>query len=681
MRRKGGAGQGSVQPPKKGLIISSGDASDYDGFMSLPLYYVAAKKNNMDVAFVMNYPAYMDASIPVEYKDRDKFIEAYYQHENSLMQTGPALEIEKNTLEDSLSKEKVSENPEENKIKELMARITEIDKELTELQNHKNNHGRQDLGSGYMYSYETFNLMRNHRDFSANKKGERYMEVSLNAIDTEIFSITTPTFIDNNNRILISGTSNVSKNNLYRDKMMLTFITKYIIDKIWSWCDDMFANVAGDKPELKFCIGGTNKFNPFSAGSVKDEIKVYGDVVYKSIMGNFQNEFAITRAYSETMSISKLLKLNTILNNYGQLYIDMNGSAAWYESDIRNMHGFQDRVQGVFVMGGVLDYSQVNTLGANPFLNRLSCATMNQLYDGEKTAQFFTDFADKLVFVTNNEINANFSFVGDAKSKEKDIQMYEDFKKRMKECCLIDNNDTHFTVQAFDAYYSTRANDRKPFDVITSLALVAAIEKQLPLEGTTHKLLFDTKYGITILSKSENELVTQQDILTNYVKNGYCCGKIPSGMETNPFFRDLVLEKNNLLKHSLSKEGTLSLLQQGTQNLNPKDTVTPKFLDTLINVNTIFVPSQANYVTAITNYLSDKFELPPLTLLPKLANIKQSAGGKHSAKLKKTSEKVLLGNRERSVYIGHKNAKFVMVKGEYIALKTARVQYKNNKKK
>lgn len=45
-------------PPPQNLIITTGDASDFDGFMALPLYYKAACKHNCDVAFIMNFPAY-----------------------------------------------------------------------------------------------------------------------------------------------------------------------------------------------------------------------------------------------------------------------------------------------------------------------------------------------------------------------------------------------------------------------------------------------------------------------------------------------------------------------------------------------------------------------------------------------------------------------------------------------
>jgi hypothetical protein len=42
----------------KGVIITTGDCSDYDGFTCLPLYKKAAAAKGLDVVFVMNYPAF-----------------------------------------------------------------------------------------------------------------------------------------------------------------------------------------------------------------------------------------------------------------------------------------------------------------------------------------------------------------------------------------------------------------------------------------------------------------------------------------------------------------------------------------------------------------------------------------------------------------------------------------------
>ena len=41
------------------IIVTTGDVSDYDGFLALLLYLKFAKNNNYKVVFIMNYPAYM----------------------------------------------------------------------------------------------------------------------------------------------------------------------------------------------------------------------------------------------------------------------------------------------------------------------------------------------------------------------------------------------------------------------------------------------------------------------------------------------------------------------------------------------------------------------------------------------------------------------------------------------
>lgn len=48
------------------FIITTGDISDFDGFLALPLYRkAAAKTGGCDVVFIMNYPAYMQDIVPI----------------------------------------------------------------------------------------------------------------------------------------------------------------------------------------------------------------------------------------------------------------------------------------------------------------------------------------------------------------------------------------------------------------------------------------------------------------------------------------------------------------------------------------------------------------------------------------------------------------------------------------
>lgn len=211
------------------------------------------------------------------------------------------------------------------------------------------------------------------------------------------------------------------KTNSQKDKNTMSDICKFIVTAIWNWCKSEFYN-GETPPNIFFYEGGINSINPFSALVIKDENIVYGGVYKNFITTSVNSELLKT----ETRNLDNLLE---ILDKYASIYIDMNGSMAWYDEKMQekfNIPEIQKKIKGVFVMGGVLNYSKVNTIGANPFLNRFSCATMNQLYHGENTKSFFNGIQkDKLFFVTNNEINANFNY------SKPQIITYNDFENQM----------------------------------------------------------------------------------------------------------------------------------------------------------------------------------------------------------------------------------------------------------
>ncbi len=77
-----------------------------------------------------------------------------------------------------------------------------------------------------------------------------------------------------------------------------------------------------------FCIGGINAINPFSAKAVKNEILVYHDVIPKEsklidpVEGTFYN-----------MSGNQQPELD--LQQYDEIYMDFNGSMAFFEDKWR----------------------------------------------------------------------------------------------------------------------------------------------------------------------------------------------------------------------------------------------------------------------------------------------------------------------------------------------------------
>jgi hypothetical protein len=432
-RQKGGE-------PQKGLIITTGDASDFDGFMALPLYYKAAKKHNMDVMFIMNFPAYFSNEFNTQDKAQDK------------------------------------------------AQDVKTERNLEVLKDNKGEAIKYALpiGLGFNYGHDVFCRVQNYRDESGALNMQKF--AYLKNIESEIIK--------------------KHGKNIDVDMDTMSFITYRIVMEIWDWCASTF----GGGPELKFCKGGINSVNPFSVNQIKNEFEVYGPVIANSLLETDKLKTAISDYFTE-INANKIVD---ICKNAKNIYIDMNGSMAWYNAIIRNEFEnkeLKDKVQGVFVMGGVLSYSQVNTMGAGPTLNRLSCATMNQLYHAKNTGAFFKTYNDKLYFITNNEINANFTYLTENRIyPQKQTYAYDSFQDsfqdRMSNLNLIPNDKEHKVFQLFDAFYKKRPGDRKPFDVISALALVQFIDKNgqiyLPLinnETDNRKLplIYDDTYGITIL--------------------------------------------------------------------------------------------------------------------------------------------------------------------------------------
>jgi hypothetical protein len=430
LKQKGGE-------PKKGLIITTGDASDFDGFMALPLYYKAAQKHNMDVMFIMNFPAYFRFA-----KTDGEKIDSKEEKDISGLKNGDGKDIA--------------------------------------------------YGLGFDYGHDVFCQANKYR--IKNMLTEKYeylkdIETSIQNHYKNVYDIT------------------------QLDMDIMSFITYRIVMEIWAWCagTPSINDKTKTQPELKFCKGGINSINPFPVEKLKNEFYVYGKIIADS----FKNDIRLPTTPPLSASILQYFhqvdknNIVTICNKENNIYIDMNGSMAWYNESIQNTFNTEN-VKGVFVMGGVLSYSQVNTMGAGPFVNRLSCATMNQLYHAKNTGVFFQKFQDKLHFITNNEINANFTFLPENTNiiyKDKTPYTYDQFESGMAILQLIPNDNKHIVRTLFNAFYEPRTTDRKPFDVISALALVQNMDKTVEYQTKKIDLIYNNTYGITILG-SINDLDT-----------------------------------------------------------------------------------------------------------------------------------------------------------------------------
>jgi hypothetical protein len=75
-----------------------------------------------------------------------------------------------------------------------------------------------------------------------------------------------------------------------------------------------------------FCIGGVNAINPFSATAVKNEIVVYADAVSEDAQRINPKEGAFYDMSGKTLE-------QFDLGGYDEIYMDFNGSMAFFNSE------------------------------------------------------------------------------------------------------------------------------------------------------------------------------------------------------------------------------------------------------------------------------------------------------------------------------------------------------------
>lgn len=475
---------------KEKCILTTGDASDFDGFLALPLYYKAAMDNDYDVVFVMNYPAFLNPAN----KDKEKYNIANDEYNIGSFGKGYTYNYTElkavllQTIENGLN----LINPPKGHTKTFGIDLIKNEDDERKLQENVKN-----ILKALNEKKENYTPWINS---SADDEAKKEINEKIKSLDGAINSIPRYLYIKD---IDLSG---------YKENLDKT--TKYIISAIWKWCHETYgmsdmADMADKgkegsrkKPNIYYIESNTyNSVNPFHANVIKMEHFVYKDVIGDKI-DNVDNIILGESVDS--------------LNNYKEIIMDMNGSMAWF-SDFSphppndKKEEFVKKVQKCFVMGGVMDNSVVDTMSAIPgVLNRLSSATMNQLYHKENTNEFFKMMdGSKLTFVTNNEINATFSW------KESN---YNDFKVALKGARLIPSDDKHVVTQLFDVFYKTRQPDRKPFDVISGLYLIDYITKidNFKYISNNTKLYYNLDYGSTILSDKDKP--TLGFIMNNFKK-------------------------------------------------------------------------------------------------------------------------------------------------------------------
>jgi hypothetical protein len=447
--------QQPTQKKKDKCILTTGDPSNFSGFLALILYYKVALDHGYDVVYVMNYPAFLvpdetqgvKESIQETINAKQKYSIAAFRQDNysyepengrGHLQEGK-LPISRMQTDEMNERLRIRAEKEKN---DAIKKVNEMLKK-EQIQQPKEAQDKR----GYQYSYEQFKRIR---------KDVQYLQ--------EMYEPEYKTSLEN--------------------------ITMDIISCIWNICENKYSKKRENIPQL-YCLksqGIYNSINPLKPEHVIIEMNEYIDLIRP--ISNKMNE----NIFLETLTPAYFDEYNTIL-------MDMNGSMSWFsifQTD-ELQKSFCDKVKKCFVMGGFLENSIIQY---KPFTNAnvSEQASINQLYHPENVAKFFEIIGqDKLIFVTNNECHTNFSF---------DPKTYIILKDVMNLPKLA-SEERYAQDTGITKTFHIGLKNSNQFHIIPAFYLSNYIvNNKLFDKGTinTTKLYFNHKIGSVMLSSETKEL-------------------------------------------------------------------------------------------------------------------------------------------------------------------------------
>jgi hypothetical protein len=312
-------------------IITTGDVSDFDGFLSLALYKKAATVANAKgkvtkVVFIMNYPAYMNVDPKTSRKSviSSNLNADTYTHETkdiSIDSIKQQYDYYIKNCEDIEGNDKTQ--------KEKSDMKTKFD--IIDLQTY----GKAEPGKGYVYSAQEL--------------------FKIQPIDTRYNSFFTS----------ISGIEKHS-NEYYKECMkQLAF----------QMCTRIWESIPGSA-DLIFVNGGINTINPFSIDFIKNEFNVYLPILVEPNVDIVdQSQFAWSKTKTAPLKPSVYIRkmqdcINDIISEPGNtVYMDMNGSMAFYNESFKTII---PHMKSLVIMGGVMSDKIVNTLSTTAFLTEVA---------------------------------------------------------------------------------------------------------------------------------------------------------------------------------------------------------------------------------------------------------------------------------------------------------------------
>jgi hypothetical protein len=303
---------------------------------------------------------------------------------------------------------------------------------------------------------------------------------------------------------LLDSCSQSSHNPKQIFKTALDRMAFFMANKVW---DESQSTVP--KGKLYYCSGDCNSINPFHVNIIKNELFVYASLLEAN--GYFDSDRLPTTAMSYILSSpNNMTTLSGLLYTYKSIYLDFSGSMAFYNSTWqRSISQCQNQIKACVVMGGVQSNAEPKTQPSiQNSLNRLSCATMNQLYHPSNTKLFFdflkTNKVDTYV-VSNNTAH-------DLATKGADNSPTDNGWKK-----FIRNNNiyTPFLEIIASAYYNSLYRPpRKAFDYYSALVLATLVQNR-QVSCLPKQLWYDNTLGVSFISACANF----QSVLEQYQWN------------------------------------------------------------------------------------------------------------------------------------------------------------------
>ena len=182
------------------------------------------------------------------------------------------------------------------------------------------------------------------------------------------------------------------------------------------------------------------------------------------------------------------------VNNFNHIYLDFNGSMAFLKprwcsliDDICK----QNKVKGAFIQGGIYTFTKPKTIPArDKILNRLSCATMNQLYSPVRAGLFFQLMKKNgiLMYVVANN----------------DVEIMTNYKTFLEQ-----NGIGSETMQKYSQiFYTSRESVRvKPYDFYVALIVSSMMKDNDALfaKSKPQKLFYNSEYAAILLTDAGND--------------------------------------------------------------------------------------------------------------------------------------------------------------------------------